>query len=101
MTTKDVTIITSFTKFYIFIKHVITKRKYYGNSKNVFVKFLSFHCTIYAKAKNSYNKFAFIKKCVSELFALIHNNFNNKFLTPSLGGSNYYVSFIDDYIKIT
>ena len=100
MTTKDVVITTSFTEFHTFIRHATTKREHYADPENVPVKPSSFHCIICAKAKSSHSKFAPTKKRASEPFALIHSDLNNKFLTPSLGGSNYYVLFIDDYTKM-
>ena len=101
MTTKDVAMAASFTEFHASIGHATTKREHYADPENVPVKPSSFHCTICAKAKSSHSKPASTEKRASEPFALIHSDLSSKFSTPSLGGSNYYVSFIDDYTRMT
>jgi len=37
----------------------------------------------------------------SQPLQLVHSDLSGKFTTPSIGGSNYYITFVDDYSRFT
>jgi hypothetical protein len=55
-----------------------------------------FHCETCAISKSTHTKPKAIGMPTTEPFELIHSDLSGKFSTKSIGGSRYFISFIDD-----
>lgn len=74
----------------------VTNMHFIKNASN-----LKFNCKICAEGKHSRSSFPVNGSRASDLLELIHTDVCGPMSTASLGGNKYYVSFIDDYSRMT
>lgn len=74
----------------------VTNMHFMKNASN-----LKLNCEVCAEGKHSRSSFPVNGSRASELLEVIHSDVCGPMSTVSLGGNKYYVSFIDDYSRMT
>ncbi|KAI0991917.1 hypothetical protein K3495_g16270, partial [Podosphaera aphanis] len=69
--------------------------KLYANGNNLPPIPQNFHCSVCEKAKSKHIVPDPIHENPISVFDIIHSDLSGKFSVPSLGGKNYYITFID------
>jgi len=75
----------------------------FGYLKKLFEKYdtLSFKCDVYELAKSHRASFPLSLNRSSVPFMVIHSHVRGPFKVPTLSGSWWFVTFIDDYRRVT
>lgn len=74
----------------------VTNMHFMKNASN-----LKLNCEVCAEGKHSRSSFPVNGSRASELLEVVHSDVCGPMSTLSLGGNKYYVSFIDDYSRMT